>query len=101
VAGVDPGGGEVGDRAEALRGALGVAQPRGRPGQQDEGPAVRGPRRPAPAPASRLGLGLGLGQPGQRVRRGRGLAAQQRELGQGPVDVRGQRVEPLVQRPAG
>ena len=99
MTGVDPGGREAGDRAEALRDALGVAQPSRRPGQQDEGPAVRGPRRPAPVPAARLGLGLG--QPGQRVRGGRGLAAQQRELGEGPVDVRGQRVEPLVQRSAG
>ena len=44
---------------------------------------------------------LGLGQPDQRVRRGRGLAAHQRQLGEGPVEVRGQRVEPRVQRPAG
>ena len=99
MTGIDPRGRQAGDRAEALRGALGVAQPSRRPGQQDEGPAVRGPRRSGAVPAA--SLGLGRGQPGQRVRRGCGLAAQQRELGEGPVDVRGQRVEPLVERTAG
>ena len=57
---------------------------------------MRRPRRSGPVPAA--SLGLGLGQPGQRVRRGRGLAAQQRELGEGPVDVRRQRVDTEARR---
>jgi len=76
MAGVDPGGGQVGDRAEALGGALGVTQPGRRPGQQDEGPAVRGLWRAVPGSAPVPGsLCLGLGQPDQRIRRGRGLPA--------------------------